>query len=342
MGTIDIRRGTLASPDAVRPIAALNAELRATFPEPGAHGIRPALLMCFLMTAMACGQSPAQPSGAGTSLTVNGVARTYRSHVPASFQRNSSALVIVLHGSGGNGLGMEIGTGFDSLADQVGFAVVYPDGLFESMGGQTNWAYFSNDFTDDVGFIRQLIQTLEGSLQFDPRRVYVTGLSSGALMSHRLGVQLADRIAAIGAVEGALFDVGPAGGAPVSGAGAPVSVLILHGDQDQTIPMCGTPTTGSQDFTFNYWAGSLACSRIDPLDPLCDSAGNVTAVTEKVASGCSANAEVRFYKLVGGIHTWNTVPMNVPGQAPFNPHFDGATGITTRDILWNFFAAHPK
>jgi len=30
MGTVDIRRSTLASPDAVRLIAALNAELKAT------------------------------------------------------------------------------------------------------------------------------------------------------------------------------------------------------------------------------------------------------------------------------------------------------------------------
>jgi putative acetyltransferase len=36
MGTIDIRRSTLASPEAVRLIAALNAELKAMFPEPGA------------------------------------------------------------------------------------------------------------------------------------------------------------------------------------------------------------------------------------------------------------------------------------------------------------------
>jgi putative acetyltransferase len=36
MGTIDIRRSMLASPDAARLIAALNAELTATFPEPGA------------------------------------------------------------------------------------------------------------------------------------------------------------------------------------------------------------------------------------------------------------------------------------------------------------------
>jgi len=36
MGTVDIRRSTLASPDAARLIAALNAELTVTFPEPGA------------------------------------------------------------------------------------------------------------------------------------------------------------------------------------------------------------------------------------------------------------------------------------------------------------------
>jgi Esterase PHB depolymerase len=156
------------------------------------------------MTATRCGQSPTQPSAAGgTSLTVNGVVRTYRLHVPATFQKNTGALVIVLHGSGGNGLGMEVGTGFSSLADQVGFAVVYPDGLFESQGGQTNWAYFSNDFTDDV--------------------------------------------------------------------------------------MCGTPTTASQDDTFRYWAAALACSRIDPAEPLCDNAGHVTGVAVKVASSCSAN-----------------------------------------------------
>jgi polyhydroxybutyrate depolymerase len=308
--------------------------------------VGPSLLVSILVTATACGQcnsNPNQPSAVGgTSLTVNGVARTYRLHVPANFQKNTSGLVLVMHGSGGNGLGMEIGTGFSSLADQVGFAVVYPDGLFESMGGQTNWAYFFNDFADDVGFIRQLLQTLAVSIQFDPRKVYVTGLSSGALMSHRLGVQLGDRIAAIGVVEGALSYEGPAGGAPVPAVIAPVSVLILHGDQDVTIPSCGTPTAASQDRTFNYWAGSMACSRIDPTDPLCDSQGNITAVTQKVASGCNTNVEVRFYKLIGGTHTWNTVPMNVSGQAPFNPGFDATTGITTRDILWNFFAAHPK
>ena len=70
---------------------------------------------------------------------------------------------------------------------------------------KTNWAYFFNAFNDDVGFFRQLINTLQASVGPDSKRIYVTGLPSGALMSHRLGVQLSDLVAATGVLEGALF-----------------------------------------------------------------------------------------------------------------------------------------
>ncbi len=276
------------------------------------------------------------------SLTVNGVTRTYLLHVPSNFMKDTGALVIVLHGSGGNGLGMEIGTGFSTLADQDGFAAVYPDGLFESSSGQTDWSYFFNDFADDVGFIRQLINTLQASVGPDPKRIYVTGLSSGALMSHRLGVQLSDLVAAIGVVEGALFSKGNP--SPVPPPAGPVSVLILHGDQDETVLYCGTPIEASQEQSFNYWSGASAdkCSSFDTPAPLCDDQGNISAVVEKDATSCSGNSEVKFYKLIGGIHTWYTVPMNVSGQIPFNPDFSLDTGVATRDILWSFFATHSK
>jgi polyhydroxybutyrate depolymerase len=265
-------------------------------------------------------------------------------HVPSNFQKGSSAVVIVSHGSGGNGLGMELGTGFSNLADQHGFAVAYPDGLFETSGNQTNWAYFGNDFTDDVAFLRQLINALQTRIQPDPKRIYVTGLSSGALMSHRLGVQLADLVAGIGVVEGALFFNASVSAPPVPPALAPTSVLILHGDQDTTVPCCGTPTAASQDQTLNYWTGTSAdnCLNFDTTALLCDSAQNITSVVEKDATNCFGNTEVKFYKLVGGIHTWYTVPMNVLGQVPFNPDFNSTTGVTTDDILWNFFSMHPK
>lgn len=310
------------------------------------------LLVSVSLSQLSCGAGSSSNGGGvgcnaqqGTtcqSLTINGVTRTYLLHVLSNFQKGSSPLVIVLHGSGGNGLGMEIGTGFSKLADQSGFVVAYPDGLLESSDGQTDWAYFFNDFTDDVGFFRQLINALQASLRPDPKRIYVTGLSSGALMSHRLGVQLSDLVAAIGVVEGTLFLKGNPPLVPP--AVAPVSVLILHGDQDNTVLYCGTPFDASQEQSFNYWTGTSAdkCSSLDTTAPLCDSRGNISALVEKDATNCSGNAEVKFYKLIGGIHTWYTVPMDVSGQVPFNPDFNSTTGVKTRDILWNFFASHFK
>jgi polyhydroxybutyrate depolymerase len=308
-----------------------------------------ALLVSLALFLFSCGGSGnggglachAQQGTTCQSLTINGMTRTYLLHVPPSFQKGTGALVIVLHGSGGNGLGMEVGTGFSTLADQTGFAVVYPDGLLESNGGQTNWAYFFNDFNDDVGFFRQLIGALQASVGPDRKRIYVTGLSSGALMSHRLGVQLSDLVAGIGVVEGALFSGSPL---PVPSSVRPVSVLILHGDLDTTIPYCGTPTDASQEQSFNYWTGTSAdsCSNFDTRVALCDGLGNVSAVVEKDATRCSGNTEVKFYKLIGGVHTWYTIPMNVSGQVPFNPGFNSNTGITTRDILWRFFATHAQ
>ena len=74
---------------------------------------------------------------------------------------------------------MESSTAFSTLADQTGFAVVYPDGLVEPGTGRPDWAYFFNDFTDDVSFFRQLIPALQSSVRPDPKRIYVTGFSAG-------------------------------------------------------------------------------------------------------------------------------------------------------------------
>ena len=130
----------------------------------------------------------------------------------------------------------------------------------------------------------------------------------------------------------------------VPSALGPASVIALHGDQDTTVRYCGNQTDASQEETFNYWSGGSAnsCSSFDTSAALCDSQRNITAVVEKDATHCSGNTEVKFYKLIGGVHEWYSNPMNISGQVPFNPDFDSNTGLITTDILWNFFALHPK
>jgi polyhydroxybutyrate depolymerase len=292
-------------------------------------------------------------AGGNCSISVNGVSRSYVLHIPPGFQASSSALVIALHGSQGSGAQMQSMSELSNKADQAGFAVAYPDAL-KSNQGHTLWSVFYNNFAfngtppDDVAFLRQLINTLQANIHSDPKKTYVAGFSVGGYMAHRAGAELSDLVAAVGVVEGTLYAIASTDSRSVPAAVAPVSVLILHGDQDSAIPYCGsyTPSVNesSEEQTFNYWTSSIAdnCSTFDTVGPLCDSQGKITAVTEKDATNCRSNTEVKFYKLVGAVHTWYNTPMNTPGQVPYNPKFTNSTGVSTDDILWNFFVAHSK
>ena len=70
-------------------------------------------------------------SGALTKGTIEvaGLKRTYLMYVPRELAKGA-ALVVAIHGSDENGaqLRIETGYGFDRLADENGFAVVYPNG----------------------------------------------------------------------------------------------------------------------------------------------------------------------------------------------------------------------
>src|SRR5262245_57723932 len=156
--------------------------------------------------AWSCGgRAPTAPSAVDHSIVVNGTTRTYILHVPAGFLPGAGALVVALHGAGDNGMSFERTTGLSGKADQAGFAVVYPDGLFNSRLGATDWQHFGDDFADDVGFLRQLIPVVSAAIQSDPMRTYIAGFSDGGRLAHRAGVELSDLVAAIGDVGGSLF-----------------------------------------------------------------------------------------------------------------------------------------
>lgn len=293
----------------------------------------------------ACGESVTDPQC--RTLSFGSVERAYLLHVPSNFQAGTSALVIALHGSQGSGLRLSETSGLSAKADKEGFAVVYPYALVSPGAGFTEWnEFFNHSFgssaPDDVGFIRQLIVTLQTQINPSPKKIFVTGLSNGGFMAHRIGVQLSDLVAAIGVVEGTL--VSPGNPSDVPAPVGPVSVLMIHGDQDPTVPCCSAPPVASQEQSFDYWISPLAnaCTMVDTNQPICDSQGDPTSIPEKDATGCKGNTEVKFYRLQGGVHLWYTVPMNVAGQAPFNPALNSTTGVTTDDILWNFFSSHPK
>src|SRR5207245_9792272 len=70
---------------------------------------------------------------------------------------------------------------------------------------------------DDVGFTLALLDKVERLISVDARRVYATGMSNGAMMAYRLGIEASTRVAAIAPVSGGMdvTDFHPARPLPV-------------------------------------------------------------------------------------------------------------------------------
>jgi acetylxylan esterase len=104
--------------------------------------------------------------------------------------RSNPPILVALHQCTGTGPGFFSGTSFASLADQYGFIVIYPDA---NRSGQcwdvsSNQALTRNGGSDPVGIMSMITYT-EQHYGGNPNQVYVTGASSGAMMTD---VMLAD------------------------------------------------------------------------------------------------------------------------------------------------------
>jgi polyhydroxybutyrate depolymerase len=191
------------------------------------------------------------------SIIFDGLERTYRIHIPSLYDKDKPMpLVIVLHGSEGSAKSMENLSGFNTLSDKEGFIVVYPNAIEKHWNdGLDMPQYRSNrENIDDVGFISILIDYLIKELNIDKKRIYVTGMSNGAIMSHRLACEVSERIAAIAPVVGAMPEKVVSHCSP----SRPISVLIINSVDDPIVSWegieleDGTPVLLSVPSTVRY------------------------------------------------------------------------------------------
>jgi polyhydroxybutyrate depolymerase len=275
-------------------------------------------------------------------IDVRGQFRTYSLYVPASVNESKPApLVIALHGGLGQGRTMAALSGFSQLADREGFLVAYPDGLRRHWrDGRTMPQGMVADDADDVGFISALIDDAAKLHPVDPKRVFATGISNGAIFSNYLALKLSDRIAAIAPVAGGIATEVAADFHPA----APVSVLIINGRDDPLVPYSGgavAKTHGrivSTDRALHLWLD------VDDLrgEP------RVRNVAAKKSNDCTEQWQswnggrdgtvVTLISLEGGGHTW-------PGGKPYLPRaIVGAVcpELDATRTIWEFFKLHPK
>jgi polyhydroxybutyrate depolymerase len=227
--------------------------------------------------------------------------------------------------------------GFNTRADRDGFAVVYPDGIEQHWNeGLATGQYFAHGIdADDVGFIAALIDLLAKERHIDRKRVYVTGVSNGATMAHRLACELGGKITAIAPVAGNMPTYLASRCAPCG----PVSVLLINGTADPIVPWGGGEIEVdrlklgmvlSVDETAKFWVNHNHCGTTPVLTQEPDGG----RVRREVYSGGRGGSEVILYAIEGGGHTW-------PHAHRFLPEFlTGKTSLDANEVIWNFFKKH--
>lgn len=259
-----------------------------------------------------------------------GITRKYLIYVPESYDQDSpSPLVISIHGFVQWPAHQRTMTGWNKLADEYGFLVIYPRGT----GFPLRWNSWPDSDRpgsrqDDLSFFADLLDHLESNYAIDPGRIYVNGMSNGGGMSDLLACELSDRITAIGGVAGA-YPFPRDHCTPHR----PVPVIAFHGVDDQVVPYLGGSSSRDDSFVFpsvgdwaTSWAGINGC-RLEP---------ERTKITENVTRmdylHCENEARVVLYEVKDGGHTW-------PGGEDLPVWIAGYTNqeINASGLMWEFF-----
>src|SRR5512134_1068923 len=158
------------------------------------------VLVVLVLAAVACLYaliSSYAPNRINGRIVSSGQEREYLLHVPSSYDRaRPTPLVISLHGAATWPAAQRAASQWNRVADEHGFIVVYPSGT--TLAGRGTgvlpfrvWrAEAGPSVTADSRFISDLIDSLAGTYNIDPARIYANGLSNGGGMAFALSCTL--------------------------------------------------------------------------------------------------------------------------------------------------------
>jgi polyhydroxybutyrate depolymerase len=241
-------------------------------------------------------------------INVDGITRTFHLYNPS--QTVNTPIVFLFHGNGGsadNIAGLSHVKApyvpwFDIAANE-GLILVIPDGTIGLKNSQ-GWNDCRNDApripaTDDVGFINTLLDTLQQTLRYDVRKVYMVGTSNGGHFVMRLAQDMPERITAFASIVAA----GPANSKCTTST-IPVSALFMNGTADPLVPYLGGNTENgsvlSTDSSIAYWVKRNG-TKDTPIITEFPQKSSSKVISYRYAQGLNGT-EVMLYKVEGGGH----------------------------------------
>lgn len=149
--------------------------------------------------------------------------------------RTPNPLLLVLHGSGQTAYALSLASGFNKLADSLGFIVIYPDQPFYNNLLTSFSFYMPGKMKKDQGetaSIRNMILYMKENHNIDPKRIFITGMSAGGAMSNVMLNAYPELFAA-----GALFAAPSILHEGINpDCSHKLQIAIIQGEYDLTIP----------------------------------------------------------------------------------------------------------
>lgn len=270
------------------------------------------------------------------SFVHDGLTREYLVHVPKSYgPGRATPMLLALHGGGGDAMYQADDSKYRliSKSEQAGFIAVFPNGYSRFQSGiLATWNAGSccagavRNNSDDVGFIREVIHRIERQASIDPKRIFTTGMSNGAMMSWRLACE-APEIRAIAPVEGT-------DNTSACHPAHPVPVIEFHAVNDEMVNFNGGP--GPSSFTQTNFVSVPATQakwvQLNRADAAAKRVLTVPGAHCDLHSAKAGGAPVELCVTDTGGHSW-------PGGGTQQGRKQPSMAISANDLMWNFFSS---
>ena len=212
-------------------------------------------------------------------------------------------LIVGLHGGGGSATQFRTDSGLTPLANAAGVSVVYPESVTRQWNDGRARKNSRVDKTDDLGFLKALVQDLVAKGVADPQRIIFTGVSNGGMLSYAMACNTDLSIYAVAPVS-ANVDQG------MDCSHTRVRLLNIVGTADRIVPMqggavlfgFGQGAVESSSTSFTMFLKASDCKKT-VAHALRDTANDGMTSNITLGDGCERSPVAQIV-VEGGGHSW--------------------------------------
>ncbi|RDU95086.1 extracellular catalytic domain type 1 short-chain-length polyhydroxyalkanoate depolymerase [Trinickia dinghuensis] len=271
---------------------------------------------------------------------------SYGLYVPPTAEKGAGPipLVVMLHGCSQTIDDFAMGTRMNLVADQHGFAVVYPEQSKHAHAHRC-WHWYDDHDTAGLGEARAVVSLVDSLIAhhgIDPERVYIAGLSAGAGLASLLALNYPERFAAVALHSAPALGEAHSGitamdvmrrgvrhdpvaliDAMVDVAGYPgMPAIIMHGDADRVVAPKNAEQLGQAFLRLNGFIDRESAWITGTLRETQEGVGRIHDYL------MSNRRVVRVCHVAGLGHAWAGGDETVP--------FHSETGPNASALIWAF------